>query len=832
MPLLLFIPEDVIHISKISDYQLFAHNAKAKEISDAIREILKTKETNINIKLNPIKEYNFENMNFDKRCVTYFEENFESLAEEAPIILPCKEPEKFKEIVKTLESWCRKTNKSSKIKGLVLHSFSVFRHLKHFGFKKEALQRSLKIRAFSEEPVTIVHNPQENVLLLIRIAEHRDLQTDVKLGLDDLKMFILLCNYELKGSNMKLISLVVTGKEYDFQSKCVNCVNNVLPLETFKDLPTFENWYENKATYFETESVENINANFIKFFVAKITGAVAATFIYGECMPTLTANSYEKMENLSVLLTRQQMEILYSQHKHVIIKGGFGCGKTVIAAAMLKKISESLRNNEKLYYVCYDSRNELLSQITEDVQKKTDTNITPYHNVERRNLSEIIGDILQQHESTKKKNFIVDEYDGEDLDESEAIRLNKVLNESLKQSFIALIVQPIEKERIIFNTHHRKNRFDLLKNMELHQLNLVMRNSVEIHNLIKVTMDLLQKQKTVFIHPKTNKTESEVKMDIPMSRNNAVDELSKPGSDIDTELPSRKKETHEENHEERSSILRLGLDEAQAVTESVLKKDDRVVTNFLNRAAGFFRYGRHVGENKTTTKFLYAAVDKIGHKISTKKPALCEVEGKSGFQKIISLIAILEERQIKKGEHVVLHFDTAANAIPEIFLFAFAHHFKMQDKITNNYKAFKSRERSVLVCSYLTFRGLEHPKITVVLDRDIYYVQHYLVETLARCTTDLCVVVLKNSSNLKKITAEWKSKQVIEQWNVKISEDSAEEENFTTELESTKNRNIINAKFNFEYYKKLEKQFDQFVTEDKIFQYKDDFEARKTLQQR
>ena len=827
MPLLLFIPEDVIHISKISDYQLFAHNAKAKEISDAIHEILKTKETNINIKLNPIKEYNVENMNFDKRCVTYFEENFESLAEEAPIILPCKEPEKFKEIVKTLESWCRKTNKSSKIKGLVLHSFSVFRHLKHFGFKKEALQRSLKIRAFSEEPVTIVHNPRENLLLLIRIAEHQDLQTDVKLGLDDLKMFILLCNYELKGSNMKLISLVVTGKEHDFQSKCVNCVNNVLPLETFKDLPTFENWYENKATYFETESVENINANFIKFFVAKITGAVAATFIYGEYMPTLTVNSYEKMKNLSVLLTRQQMEILYSQHKYVIVKGGFGCGKTVIAAAMLKKISESLRNNEKLYYVCYDSRSELLSQITKDVQKKTDTNITPYHNVERRNLSEVIGDILQQHESTEKINFVVDEYDGEDLDETEANRLNKVFNESLKQSFIALIVQPIEKERIIFNTHQSRNRFDLLKNMELHQLNLVMRNSVEIHNLIKVTMDLLQKQKTVFIHHKTNKTESEVKIDIPMSRNNYVNELSKPGSDIYTELPSRKKESHEENHEESSNIVKLGLDEAQAVAESVLRKNDGVVTTFLNAAAGIFTFGR----NKTTTKFLYAAVDKTGHKISTKKPALCEVEDKSGFQKIISLIAIFEERQVKKGEHVVLHFDTATDAIPEIFLFAFAH-FKMQDKITNNYKVFTSRERSILVCSYLTFRGLEHPKITVVLDRDIYYVQHYLVETLARCTTDLCVVVLKNSSNLKKITAKWKSKQVIEQWNVKISEDAAEGENFKTELKSTKNSNTINAKFNFEYYKKLEKQFDKLVSEDRIFQYKDDFEARKTLQQR
>ena len=818
----------MIHIDKIPDYQLFAHNANAREISDAIGEILKTKETNIKIKLNPIKQDNVENIDFDERCIKYFEENFEGLAKEAPIILPCKEPEKFKEIVKTMEYWCRKTNKSSSIKGLVLHSFSVFRHLKHFGFTREVLKRSLKIRAFSDEPVTIVYNPQENVLLLIRNAKNRDLKTDVKLGLDDLKMFILLCNNNLKGSNMKLISLVVTGEEHDFHSKCVNCVNNVLSLETFKDLPTFENWYENKATYFEKESVQNISANFMKVFVAKITGAVAATFIYGEYMPTMTVNSNEKMENLSVLLTRQQMDILYSQHKHIIIKGGFGCGKTIIAAAMLKKISESLRNDEKLYYICYDSRSELLSQITKDVEKKTDANITPYHNKERRNLSEIMRDILQQDESTKKTNFIVDEYDGEDLDESEANRLNIVFSESLKESFILLIVQPIEKERIIFNTHQSQNRFDLLKNMELHQLNMVMRNSVEIHNLIKVTMDLLQKQKTVFIHHKTNKTETEVKMVVPISRNNAVNELSKPGSDINRELNSRKKESHEQNHEERSSVLKLGLDEAQAVSESVLKKDDGVVTNFLNAATGFFSFGK----NKTTTKFHYAAVDKTGHKITTKKPVLCEVEGKSGFQKIISLIAIFEERQVRKGEHVVLHFDTTTNAIPEIFVFAFAHHFKMQDKMTSNYKVFKSREKSILVCSYPTFRGLEHPKITVVLDRDIYYVQHYLVETLARCTTDLCVVVLKTSSTLKEVTAEWKSKQVIEQWNVKIATDVAEGENFKTELKSNRNCNIVNATFSFEYYKKLEKEFEELATENRIFQYKDEFEARRTLQER
>ena len=76
------------------------------------------------------------------------------------------------------------------------------RHLEHFGFTRETLKERLKIENFSEAPIIVVYNPQENVLLLIRNAENQGMATDIKLGLDDLKMFILLCNEKLKDSNM------------------------------------------------------------------------------------------------------------------------------------------------------------------------------------------------------------------------------------------------------------------------------------------------------------------------------------------------------------------------------------------------------------------------------------------------------------------------------------------------------------------------------------------------------------------------------------------------------------------------------------------------------
>ena len=140
----------MIHVEKIDGYQIFTHNPKAEDISVAVRKILATKQSNIKVKLNPVKQDITKETSFEERCIEYFEGNFETLATEAPLILPCKKPEKSKDIVKTMEHWCRKTNKLSRMKGLVLHSFPIFRHLEHFGFTSEVLKERLEIKKFQK----------------------------------------------------------------------------------------------------------------------------------------------------------------------------------------------------------------------------------------------------------------------------------------------------------------------------------------------------------------------------------------------------------------------------------------------------------------------------------------------------------------------------------------------------------------------------------------------------------------------------------------------------------------------------------------------------------
>ena len=90
---------------------------------------------------------------------------------------------------------------------------------------------------------------------------------------------------------------------------------------------------------------------------------MAATYIYHDCIPKFTSKTYEEMDHLAVLLTQEQTKIFYSQGKHIIVKGGFGCRRTIVAAAILKKISEGLGEHEKLFFICYDSRSALINHM-------------------------------------------------------------------------------------------------------------------------------------------------------------------------------------------------------------------------------------------------------------------------------------------------------------------------------------------------------------------------------------------------------------------------------------------------------------------------------------
>ena len=106
----------------------------------------------------------------------------------------------------------------------------------------------------------------------------------------------------------------------------------------------------------------------------------------------------------------------------------------------------------------------------------------------RIKLSDMIKEILKinkmesQHDKKsikgqKKLNLIIDKYDGEKLDRTEAEALNNIINIEYKKIFqdalFLLIVQSMRKERWVNDNLRDSNRFDLLENIQRKTLKIV-----------------------------------------------------------------------------------------------------------------------------------------------------------------------------------------------------------------------------------------------------------------------------------------------------------------------------------------------------------------------
>ena len=353
--------------------------------------------------------------------------------------IPWGKAEESERITDIMYEWCKGTNEFTK--GLVLRSFSILKLACRHGFTVERLRDDLTIKNFREALINVVYNPDERAVLLLRKAESENLA----LAFDDLKLLTLLFHDALSKSDMKVILVVTDKKVGAYNLDCPSCKNHVLSEEDFTNIKTFRDWWLNRSMYFENRGKGEITeplSETSEMFLAKVTGVLSAASLYPDYIPefTLEKNSDQHMEHLKVLLTPEQMDVYYSQEKHMLIKGGFGRGKSIIAAAMLQKISESLREDEKLYCVCYDPRSELLNQMVKDNREK----VIPFPNKAGMKLSEIIEHITKG-EGLGKVNLIADEYDGEGLNVSEAQKINDCITESLKETFFVLIVQPIEK---------------------------------------------------------------------------------------------------------------------------------------------------------------------------------------------------------------------------------------------------------------------------------------------------------------------------------------------------------------------------------------------------
>lgn len=182
-----------------------------------------------------------------------------------------------------------------------------------------------------------------------------------------------------------------------------------------------------------------------------------------------TQNADDQMKGALQLLTPEQIDILCSDDKHMIIYGPYGSGKSIIARTKAEMLADNLRENELTYYIIHDSRTAL-----SQVKLKKD-NIIVYPNEKGKKLSHLMKDILKtngksdvmEDQQLKKINLIVDEYNSEELGREEAENIKEIIYSTCAKEFedavIMLVSQSMRKKREMNNLLLDSNRFAALE---------------------------------------------------------------------------------------------------------------------------------------------------------------------------------------------------------------------------------------------------------------------------------------------------------------------------------------------------------------------------------
>ena len=157
-------------------------------------------------------------------------------------------------------------------------------------------------------------------------------------------------------------------------------------------------------------------------------------------------------------------------------------------------------------------------------------------------------------------------------------------------------------------------------------------------------------------------------------------------------------------------------------------------------------------EFKTTTNYTYVSHSEIGHKIESLKPKIfLPHHSGNAFENIASYSAVLNSLDICRRRFVIIHFEQSP---PLILIKALNVAFKSMNstfQVSLNVQDFMSKKNNyLLVTNFRHVRGMEFENVIVVVNSEEYFLKHYLPEAIARCNSNLSLLMLEDKSVRKE----------------------------------------------------------------------------------
>ena len=652
-------------------------------------------------------------------------------------------------IMNTLSSVCS----DSKGRGFVFKNYHIAKHLEFLGYNKESLKEKFGMPLTSKSISYIAFSEEKNVIFICeRVLYGSNMYQCSKNIVVMIKYFLTLYHRELQASEVKVIGLLIRGKgKQEELVECKFCNLFSLSYEDFESRIGLENWWISIETYegwWNLEGLEKRNRLFDDL-AAKILCFMA---VQEKGLPTLTDDKSQQFKQTYFLYTRQQMDIHFSDAKHVVIQGSYGSGKSLIGLKKLELISKSLEGNEKIIYINFDRRSNLHFLMEKNVREYVEISsrkiksisgirdilnspgqlIYVCPNSAGENLSAILQETVSLTKSTSeipKTNYhlIIEEYDGETLSNDEAAKITKLVSgDDLIESNIILLAQPLTKSRS-WNTgkatyeretcmfHELGNTFKIIK------LEEVLRCSNEICEITKSTQKFVQNKDSVFTTGMDKLTFEEEQQ----SKNHKKLLVS---SSVPESNYANVRTSKTEKVSDRSLDRGVDLDQAFERSASLQKS--------------------HAAKSKIVSKFGFLCEPSQGVDIKGLKPTLVEfsqdIDSNSNMA-VISLALVLKNFIGKKEATTVLHMADEQPRILRRTLQLLPRLLDERFSCTQDIEMYLKRKKYSKIVFSSNFRsvnGMEFDHVVIVVSQSDYYLKYYLPQVISRCTYDLTFVLL------------------------------------------------------------------------------------------
>ena len=333
-------------------------------------------------------------------------------------------------------------------------------------------------------------------------------------------------------------------------------------------------------------------------------------------------------------------------------------------------------------------------------------------------LSYIIKNkILPNERGRGKINLMVDEYDTQSLSQIEAAELTRIFKKKsqFKNSTIFIAVQPIEisrtvksKSKIMSKEKHMVH--DLKESMYSYNLKYIMRTTVEIYTLARITEDYLNGKSNRYF--------------LPNPENDVVIAKMKK----ETCFKKQNSKSHSQKRTDHDLLYKL----ADTSTNENYKRTWSVVTSY--------RY--NLGSN-------------IGHNIHGRLPKLFKISKSVDHLEQLASISLLLSSIVEiNTKHIaIVHFGSQAP-----FWLTYLLQLTNFNRLTITFDAtefinldkdqHRQKEGLVLVADYRCVKGLEFSNVLLLLNEHEYYLKHFIPEAMTRCMSNLSILIVPRNKEI------------------------------------------------------------------------------------